>query len=380
LTPKPSPIAGFEIAVDAYTACNETRSAGRDVVAFETSPVQWSYALQFRLPERRPQPCVIEVTLAVQAGRIGIGCVDDSMSRYVTGEIFVDAGEGSVTRAILVEDGSARFLIVRNAVDGVASSAMLQRIRIVPAADYSAVDIKRMRAARHQYWHYSFDLGDGVIVRETLRGGMATHRLNQRILMGLLDSNFDLSGHQACLDAACSSGFHSFALAERGLSVTAIDIDGPSIDQALFVQSCLSGTAAKSVQFRRQDVLAFEPGAPFDIVFCSGLFYHLRDLVGGAAKLFELSRAGGVVHSCVSALPGDVMELADHRKFYCCFPGEFSFVPTATLLEKIFVYAGFTDVRRYAASELCAESDLLALEPIYADLMRNHTAYYVVRK
>jgi hypothetical protein len=74
------------------------------------------------------------------------------------------------------------------------------------------------------------------------------------------------------------------------------------------------------------------------------------------------------------------MELADHRKYYCCFPGEFSFVPTASLLGKILLYVGFTDVRRYAVSELCDESDLASLEPVYADLMRNHTAYFVVRK
>ncbi len=371
--------APLEVDVHAYTICNETRVDDSGELAFETPEAQWSYALQYALPLRPPPPCVVEVTVRVTSGRVGVGCVDGSLSRFATAEVFVDAGSQRVTSPILVEDESAQSLIVRNVCETASSTGTLHGIRIRPVSEYSTAAIKQMRAGRHQYWHYAFDLGDGVVVRETLTGGMETHRLNQRILMSLLESNFDLTATKTCLDAACSSGFHSFALAEKGLAVTAIDIDLPSIEQARFVQSCIPAPRG-TVQFRHQDLLAVDETPQFDIVFCSGLFYHLRDLVGGAKKLFDVSRAGAVVHSCVSNAAGDLMELADHRKYCCCFPGEFSFVPTASLLEKIFGYVGFRDVRRYSASELCGDAALSSLEPVYADLMRNHTAYYVVRK
>jgi 2-polyprenyl-3-methyl-5-hydroxy-6-metoxy-1,4-benzoquinol methylase len=375
-----SPGATCDLDIFGYQVCNDTRTKRNDGVGFETPVAQWSYALSFALPRSWSAPFVVELTFDPHAGRVGAGCVDDSISRYASGEALFDAAEGEATKTIHVDDPRARFLILRNVSENGSSLGTVKRIALRRTHDYSAADLKRMRASRYAYWHYSFDLGDGVTVAATLDGIMGVHRLNQRILFRLIDDSFDLSGHKTCLDAACSSGYHSFGLAAKGLSVVAIDIDAPSIEQALFVQSCVETPTAKSVQFRRQDLLELETSTQYDVVFCSGLFYHLQDLVGGARKLFAAARAGAVVHSFVSAAAGDVLELADVRKYCCCFPGEFSFVPTASLLERILVHVGFTDVRRYTTAELCREPDIASLEPAYADLMRKHTAYYVARK
>ena len=146
------------------------------------------------------------------------------------------------------------------------------------------------------------------------------------------------------LDVACSSGWHSRGLARLGASVTAIDIDKSQIDQAIMAQSYSEDARERSVLFKHCDLFDYASD-PADLIFCSGLFYHLRDLVGGAKKIFDLSKSGAVIHSHIAPGDGDRMELADANKFIYCFQGEFSFVPTASMLAKILCYVGFSEVR-----------------------------------
>jgi 2-polyprenyl-3-methyl-5-hydroxy-6-metoxy-1,4-benzoquinol methylase len=197
-------------------------------------------------------------------------------------------------------------------------------------------------------------------------------------MFALMTDHFPTS--RTCLDAACNSGYHAFALASRGLSVVGIDTDQAAIEQARFVQSSVDDPAGNMVRFRCQDLMRLPPTERYDLVFCSGLFYHVRDPVGGARQIANAASEGAIVQSFVSDLGGDVLELANSAKYVCCFAGEFSLVPTASMLKKIFRYAGFRDVRRFTASELCSPDELASLRPHYAGLFRHGAAYYVLKR
>lgn len=74
------------------------------------------------------------------------------------------------------------------------------------------------------------------------------------------------------------------------------------------------------------------------------------------------------------------MELANAGKFVCCFEGEFSFVPTANLLTRIFRYAGFRQVQMFKATEICRSGEIDDLLPHFAELYRRNTAYWILKK
>src|SRR5438034_11098971 len=106
-----SPGSSVELDIFAYQACNTARTSRDDGVGFETPVAQWSYALLFDLPTFSSVPFVVELALDSHEGRIGAGCVDESMARYVSGEVFFDAADGAITKTILVDSSVARFLV-----------------------------------------------------------------------------------------------------------------------------------------------------------------------------------------------------------------------------------------------------------------------------
>jgi methyltransferase (TIGR04290 family) len=84
----------------------------------------------------------------------------------------------------------------------------------------------------------------------------------------------DLTGWSV-LDIGCNAGFYSFALAQRGARVTAIDADEHYLAQARWASRQLGLEGV--VEFRQRQVydLARLEGA-FDLVLFMGVFYHLR--------------------------------------------------------------------------------------------------------
>jgi tRNA (mo5U34)-methyltransferase len=84
----------------------------------------------------------------------------------------------------------------------------------------------------------------------------------------------DLSGATA-LDIGCNAGFYSFALAERGASVLAVDVDDHYLRQARWAAGQLDPHGR--VEFRRMTVYALaDLQEQFDVVLFLGVLYHLR--------------------------------------------------------------------------------------------------------
>ena len=204
------------------------------------------------------------------------------------------------------------------------------------------------------------------------------HHLNQKIMFSLLEAGFGSPRGQKVVDIACASGFHTVEMVRRGATVTGVDVDVPSIEQAQFLQSC--STQAANVNFQVGDLLTFKAPGQFDAGFCSGLFYHLLDPVGGAQALFDLVRRGAVVHSHVVAGDDAIMVLADAKKYRWCFDGEFALMPSRSMLERIFAHVGFK-VKSFSPLDVVSEQEIQALPPEFATLYASgNSAYYLLTK
>lgn len=84
----------------------------------------------------------------------------------------------------------------------------------------------------------------------------------------------DLHGCVA-LDVGCNAGYYSFALAQRGAHVVAIDVEPLFLRQAAW--AAREYGLEQRIELRRQQVYDLAHSAEqFDVVLFMGVFYHLR--------------------------------------------------------------------------------------------------------
>lgn len=209
----------------------------------------------------------------------------------------------------------------------------------------SKAEWKKSRAALFSHWYYTTDLGDGVVCEATIPNEKACFQglmKNRSHLLYMIDTHIgDVSGLKI-LDLACSAGLHAFELARRGAIVTGIDWDSGAIKQAKFVQECIKDQFKHPVKFHCISLFDFECAKNhFDYVYCSGLMYHLQNPIGAAQKIRDFCSKGVIISSCVTPKEGELFELSDPAQFPFCGSWEFALVPTATMIKKVFEYAGF---------------------------------------
>jgi SAM-dependent methyltransferase len=231
---------------------------------------------------------------------------------------------------------------------------------ITPAA-LSPVEAKRIRAAEFSNWYYSMDLGDGVKVEAGFGGGeqrMQGHYKGRHVMHWLLQRYFgDIAG-KTVLEPGCSGGFHTVELARRGAKVTAFDSDSVGLRQARLATECLASELAYAPSLHLADFYEFRsPESPFDLVYCSGLLYHLSDIPRAAKIIYESCREGAVVQTSISDLDGDVLEKADPGKYAFCVPGEVAQVPSRSIVPKIFAAAGFREIEMFDITEFGSMGD-----------------------
>jgi len=208
---------------------------------------------------------------------------------------------------------------------------------------------KHRQATRFKHWHYSYDLGDGVVTTPFHPKIQGWHVARRSVILEQIQALYgpSLQG-KTCLDIACNSGFWSFALAAlHPARVLAIDRSARMIEQAGFVRRCLDRPELDCIEFRSQDLLELEEGETFDLVLCLGLFYHLTDPVGAARRIHALARGVVVIDTVLSLTPEPVLEIGDPAKFRGISPTEFSFVPSASALTRILEHVGFGSVQRW---------------------------------
>jgi tRNA (mo5U34)-methyltransferase len=110
----------------------------------------------------------------------------------------------------------------------------------------------------------------------------------------------DLRGWRA-LDVGCNAGFYTFALAERGADVLAVDHDPHYLRQASWATRQLG--LEHRVELRQLDVYALgRLRERFDLVLFMGVLYHLRYPLLGLDLVAE--RVGGMLVVQTMTMPG----------------------------------------------------------------------------
>lgn len=370
-----------EVSLSSFEAFKDTRAnATANALEFEIASKQWDYGLALPLSGFwQKLPKVIEVDVEIKSGIVRIECLDLKSHGECGGKVTIAAPFRGKVRVLLEKSAGRPVMMMRNAAaDG--SRALGSLHAVVRLDNVDAAEFRRLKAKTWDYWHYSYELGEGARVEATIDGIMPMHRLNQKIMFHLLKTGFgDISGKRI-VDVACASGFHTMEMARQGARMVGVDIDAPSIEQARFLQQCSDVKAVRDIRFELSGLHGFKPPEPFDIGFCSGLFYHLLDPVGGAQALYNLVKEGAVVHSHIVDSAEAIMALADSSKYKCCFDGEFALMPSRSMLERIFAHVGFK-VKSFSPRDVVSDAEIDSLAPEFSTLFASgNTAYYLLTK
>ncbi|HVY13301.1 MAG TPA: class I SAM-dependent methyltransferase, partial [Alphaproteobacteria bacterium] len=226
-------------------------------------------------------PDYLKVHVQVASGQVGV-CLVDEYARNVFGDPrYCPANDRAYE--ILFDckslDGKAQLMLRSGNINEPSQFSLVAIEPVYTKNDPSLASqmqaqIKTSLARCFRHWYYDTDLGNGVIIPATRQTYMSSFKAARARQMALIDKHFgDIRGWKV-LDVACSSGYHSLTLAERGAHVTGIDVDIEAIRQAVFVRDCRG--QKDQIDFLCDDILAFNASdEAFDLIYCSGLYYHL---------------------------------------------------------------------------------------------------------
>jgi len=96
------------------------------------------------------------------------------------------------------------------------------------------------------------------------------------------------------LDCGCGTGEFTCWYASRGNQVTAIDLSGPSLQQAR--EYAEKYDLLDRIDFRQHSVLEMDlPDASFDLVYSYGVLHHTPDPYRGFQNMVRVCKPGGIV-------------------------------------------------------------------------------------
>lgn len=117
---------------------------------------------------------------------------------------------------------------------------------------------------------------------------------------------------KSILDCGCGTGEFTNWYAARGNKVTAIDLSGPSIEQAK--RYAAEYELSDQISFRQMSVLEMDlPDDTFDIVYSYGVLHHTPDPVKGFDNMVRVCKPGGVVIVSVYSLYSRFLHRARQR-------------------------------------------------------------------
>jgi SAM-dependent methyltransferase len=311
-------------------------------IMVRTPPHRWHYASLSSEPqlEGGSEHVVVKIAAVVHDGPIGIGLVSpQNISRYIAPERILNRSPAAQEVMFLVPS-EERFLVCVRTGDA-DRSAHARILGVCWTEDRKL--IKETQIASFSHWYYTADLGDGVLVRATVQDEPGWTRANAvaRAIFSYLVKEYvgPISGSRV-LDVACSAGHFSFLFARMGADVHGFDHDPKAIEQAEFIAGQLRNEWPGSTKFVVADLENFPSDEQYDVVFCSGLFYHLKDPIGGAQRLERLTRRWLLLQSCVSNRREPVFELSDPACWPLCADWEYCLVPSAPMVQAIFEKLG----------------------------------------
>lgn len=140
----------------------------------------------------------------------------------------------------------------------------------------------------------------------------------------------ELAGRSgSALDVGAGRGIASYALAQEGFAVTALEPDpsllvGTGSIRALAAESRLPIQVVEEFSER----LPFADGS-FDVVFARAVLHHTRDLEAACREFFRVLKPGGLflaIREHVISSPGDLPRFLEQHPLHRLYGGEHAFL------------------------------------------------------
>jgi SAM-dependent methyltransferase len=131
------------------------------------------------------------------------------------------------------------------------------------------------------------------------------------------------------LDVGAGRGIASYALAQSGFTVTALEPDPSSVVGAAAIRG-LAAEASLPIEVVEEfsERLTFADGA-FDVVFARAVLHHLRDLDGACQEMFRVLRPGGMLIAArehVISKESDLGVFLDQHPLHHLYGGEHAYL------------------------------------------------------
>jgi tRNA (mo5U34)-methyltransferase len=205
----------------------------------------------------------------------------------------------------------------------------------------------RERIKSFPYWHYSFDLGDGVIINpEDITHARGVRDFIWPAVLELCGRE-DLKGLRV-LDIACNAGYWSLQAYNSGAEyVLGIDARPMHIEQSQLVRDALGLDPAR-LQYRLMNIYDLSPDivGTFDVCLAFRILHHLRHPLLAIERIRDVCRSYTVFDVRLLRAEGNLLQMKteDWSDSLHGIDGV-AFSPTKAAVELMLESSGFRDVR-----------------------------------
>src|SRR5262249_32479028 len=205
----------------------------------------------------------------------------------------------------------------------------------------------RERIKSFPYWHYSFDLGDDVIINpEDITGNRRVRDFIWPAVLELCGRN-DLKGLRV-LDIACNAGHWSLQALNSGAEyVLGIDARPIHIEQSELVRDALDVDSAR-LQYRLMNIYDLSPDivGTFDLCLAFRILHHLRHPLLAIERIRDVCRSYVVFDVRLLCAEGKLLKMKaeDWSNSLHGVDGA-AFLPTKAAVELMLKSSGFRNVR-----------------------------------
>jgi tRNA (mo5U34)-methyltransferase len=195
------------------------------------------------------------------------------------------------------------------------------------------------------YWHYSFDLGDGIVINPGDDGVQGSREFVWPAVLQLCGGTLD---GLRVLDVACNAGFWCLQAVNSGAAhVLGVDARSLHIDQAELVRDAY-GIDPDRLEYRVLNIYDLSPESVgvFDLCLAFRVLHHLRHPMLALDRLRAVCRALLVVDVRLTQDEGCVLKIHGEDTSESLYGVDgLALRPSKTAIEQMLLSSGFDDVR-----------------------------------